>query len=449
MFPRKRNPQVYFMRENSKIFAYSPIFNYAAELTEDEYNFLINNDFVETDNEKYSNVINSFLYVPDYKKVYIEAPIDHNKYKINKVEKGSLRFDTLSLIVTPLCNLRCRYCFTFGGEQEKIMESRMINKLYSSLDLDAVVNVVDQIKPQKIHFFGWGEPTLAFENIKKLVEILGNKIKYRIVTNGVYFKKREEIVKFLIENNFQVQISFDGLPRVNDTYRVLPDGSPSSPEILATFKEFQKYKGYEDFVSISNIVCGGDEDTILESTKYLESMGFKKLIFEPLEMNGRALVNKIKPVDVVRMALNLVDAVIYGKEHGLRIISKLLPAASDLTGFSYGCSFVAGESIALGPDYNFYSCEDGIPEFRVGSLNKIGTSYNIEIDYEKLNSLIESRYVLNLKNCEHCPVQCGGGCAKCSFANYNSFRYGGESEEYCEARRQALAKYIKLALDKN
>jgi radical SAM protein with 4Fe4S-binding SPASM domain len=417
-------------------------------LTEDEYNFFMSNEFIEKESERYNSIINSFLYIPSPNGVYIE-PQSSDEYKINRIEENKLNFDTLSLIITPLCNLRCKYCFTFGGEQEKIVESRTINHLYNSLDLDAVFNVVEQIKPKSIHFFGWGEPTLAFEKIKDVVETLGNKIKYRIVTNGVYFKRREEIVKFLMENNFHVQISFDGLPRVNDNYRVLPDGSPSSPEILATFKEFQKYKGYENHVSISDIICGGYEDTILESTKYLESIGFKKLIFEPLEMNGRALVNKVEPVDVVKMALNVVDAVIYGKEHGLQIISKLLPAANDLTGLSYGCSFVSGESIALGPDYSFYSCEDGLPEFRVGSLNKDGKSYNIEINYEKLNNLIRSRYAFNLENCENCPVQCGGGCAKCSFTNYNNFRYGGESEEYCDARRQALAKYIRLAFDKD
>lgn len=448
LFPRRKNPQIYFIKEKGKTFVYSPIFNYAAKLTDDEHNFLINNDLIEKDNKKYSNIINSFLYIPELKNVYSEAPLPYGKYEINRLSKEKLNIDTLSLIMTPLCNLRCKYCFIFGGEQKKIIDSRGIDKLYNNLDLNAVISIIEQLKPKSIHFFGWGEPTLAFKTIKEIVEVFGNKIKYRIVTNAVYYKRREEIVRFLMENNFNVQISFDGLPRVNDLYRVLPNGSPSSPEILATFKELQKYKGYEDSVSISDIVCGGDESTLLESTKYLESMGFKNIIFEPLEMNGRATANQIKPVDVVKMALNLVDATIYGKEHGLHIISKLLPAGRDLTNLSYGCSFVSGESLALGPDYNFYSCEDGTPEFRVGSLNKIDKSYNIEIDYEKLNNLMKSRYSLNLKNCEHCPVKCGGGCAKCSFANYNSFEYGGESEEYCEARRQALAKYIRLVLDK-
>ncbi|MGC8941001.1 MAG: radical SAM protein [Candidatus Nanoarchaeia archaeon] len=441
-FPKKKNPQIYFFQRGNRIFAYSPIFNYAAYLTKEEYEFLTNHELLEKNDIHYDSLINSFLYLPESENVFV--PIE-NIGNRQKLDEKKLNINTLSLIITPLCNLRCKYCFIFGGEKDKILDTRQISRIYNQLDVEAMKDIIDQLKPKVIHFFGWGEPTISFDAIKEIVDTYGKKMKYSIVTNGVYYSRRSEIVKYMMENNFDIELSFDGLPRINDLYRVMPDGSSSTQEILATLQEFKKYKGYSDKVSISIIVCGGNEDLILESVRYIESLGFKNIFFEPLEMNGRAMENNIKPVDAVKMAINLAEATIYAKKHGLFVFSKFLPASRNLINVPFGCSFVEGRSIALGPDYNLYLCLDSMLELMIGSVEKVGEEYKIKINYDKLNYIIEKRYAPNLENCDDCPVKCGGGCTKCSINNYKNLNYGGESEEYCRARREALARYIELA----
>ena len=65
-----------------------------------------------------------------------------------------------------------------------------------------------------LNFYG-GEPLLSFELIKKAVAFLkkntdfGIRSSYSITTNGTLLTK--EIIHFLNENNFSVELSFDGL----------------------------------------------------------------------------------------------------------------------------------------------------------------------------------------------------------------------------------------------
>jgi sulfatase maturation enzyme AslB (radical SAM superfamily) len=66
-----------------------------------------------------------------------------------------------------------------------------------------------------INFYG-GEPLLSFELIKKAVALLkkkntdsGKRGSFSITTNGTLLTK--EIIQFLNENKFSVELSFDGL----------------------------------------------------------------------------------------------------------------------------------------------------------------------------------------------------------------------------------------------
>lgn len=116
-----------------------------------------------------------------------------------------MKLRSLTLLLTDDCNFNCQYCYK--PKSKKYMESSTIEKglifFLPWLTEDFFLN-----------FYG-GEPLLAFDLIKKAAALLknnkdfGERISYSITTNGSLLTK--ETIRFLEENEFSVELSFDGL----------------------------------------------------------------------------------------------------------------------------------------------------------------------------------------------------------------------------------------------
>ena len=442
-FPKRINTQLYFFRtEDGRICAYTPIGNIAALLSNSEYEFARTHNFVNSNVEGMEELLDSFVYT--VQSVNAAYPSGTALSFSPKIDKDKIR--ELSLIVSTACNLRCRYCFALGGESAAIEEQKGVSGLRQELDPDAALYAVRHFKPAKIVLFGWGEPTMALSSLKRIVaDIDTAKIEVEIVTNGVYLSKREEIVRYLVEHHIRIELSFDGLPEFQDKYRPLANGGGSASEVLKTIEEIKRYGRLADFATVRATVCGGMENRIQECVDYLHSLGFETISIQPVEMSGRA-VDNVKLPDLDLFARNIARAIANGKEQGINVDSRVLPAGSSWSMACYGCGFMAGYMLALGPDLNFYACDDPLPIFRVGAMEHRRDGFEIDVNYDKLTEFANKRYALNLKNCSECPVKCGGGCTKESLATYGSIDVGGESEELCSSRREALAEYIRCAL---
>ena len=132
-----------------------------------------------------------------------------------------------------------------------------------------------------IDFIG-GEPLLDFDMICKLVEYIYQKnaeVKYKLLfsltTNATIFN--EEILAFLLENEFAIKVSIDGDREVNDINRVDCSGDSVYDKILANLvylKEFEQKSGR--FVQVTNVITGNNYDKYYESLVYLtKELGFK------------------------------------------------------------------------------------------------------------------------------------------------------------------------------
>ena len=135
-----------------------------------------------------------------------------------------------------------------------------------------------------IDFIG-GEPLLDFDMICKLVEYIYQKnaeVKYKLLfsltTNATIFN--EEILAFLLENEFAIKVSIDGDREVNDINRVDCSGDSVYDKILANLvylKEFEQKSGR--FVQVTNVITGNNYDKYYESLVYLtKNLGLKLLI---------------------------------------------------------------------------------------------------------------------------------------------------------------------------
>lgn len=110
---------------------------------------------------------------------------------------------TFLVVLSEKCNLNCSYCGV-----DKWSKNKIDAKLY----LQEFKKLREQHPDEKIKidFFG-GEPLLQLDLIKEILEGVkdDNNLKLFMPTNGLLLT--DEIVEFLIDNNIETSLSFDGL----------------------------------------------------------------------------------------------------------------------------------------------------------------------------------------------------------------------------------------------
>ena len=120
------------------------------------------------------------------------------------------RVNTLEVILTASCNLRCSYCYQ-NAKQGRRMEW---DTLRAGLDI-----VLGSDPPDVEVLFYGGEPLLELPLIERAVAYVDEarradgrkRVHYVLYTNGMLVDAKA--AAFLAEHGFEVQLSFDGVPR--------------------------------------------------------------------------------------------------------------------------------------------------------------------------------------------------------------------------------------------
>ena len=145
----------------------------------------------------------------------------HESIRKTLIEKGP---DHLIINLTERCNFRCRYC-SYSGAYENMRthsEQRMsVETLRAALDW----LLAYPRKDYSVGFYG-GEPLMEMDLLQEAVSYLRSRtdkpLVFRTTTNGALLN--EKTCRFLIEQDFHVNISIDGPAEVNDRYRILKHG---------------------------------------------------------------------------------------------------------------------------------------------------------------------------------------------------------------------------------
>lgn len=149
---------------------------------------------------------------------------DSLEYYLNR------KLSLVTLQITQDCNLRCSYCPYTGNDN--------VNRLHKEkyMDIDLAKKTIDYLYAHSIDsekitigFYG-GEPLLAFDTMKLVVDYAYNLIQdklinFTITTNATLMNR--EILEFLNDNNFNLVISIDGPKEINDANRVFVDSKES------------------------------------------------------------------------------------------------------------------------------------------------------------------------------------------------------------------------------
>lgn len=136
---------------------------------------------------------------------------------------------SLSLAPTSSCNFVCPYCY----------EKSKPNNTMSDSTIDSLVKFInghEQVKTVGITWYG-GEPLVAFETIKKIVERIDSDCRAKlisqdIVTNGYNFN--DKVIEFFKCHPLKrIQITIDGPEEEHNKLRKLANGKGTYNRIIS------------------------------------------------------------------------------------------------------------------------------------------------------------------------------------------------------------------------
>ena len=203
------------------------------------YYIPFNNELKKVLNNKLNNIegIQSELLKKYLKLNVFSEYIDKNriqywdeKYIKNLIENSY--FMNLQLVLTGSCNLRCEYCM-YSDKYPDHVNYNDYNMIFDTakraVDLFSI-NVKNKRErginnTPSISFYG-GEPLLQFDLMQSIVDYAKEEIpdiEFGITTNGILLT--EQIISFMIENNFTIAVSLDGYKTNHDRNRKLANGA--------------------------------------------------------------------------------------------------------------------------------------------------------------------------------------------------------------------------------
>ena len=331
----------------------------------------------------------------------------------------------ISLLLTDVCNLSCKYCYCKSSETHPKNE----------IDYEFVKTAIDDFyaKEKKIYlrFFGNGEPTLCFDLMKKIVDYcrsLDKNSLFELQTNG-YFN--EEICKWIGENVNIVWISYDGTPEANAFYRVKHDNTSSNDVVEKNIMYLAKKV---DTLGVRSTIGRKNLDHQKEMVDNMERLGVKYLFSDVMFASVEDNEFYEKPISPMEYTKKYLEARKYDNKKNI-YYGAFFTINFDEKSKIFCRSCIPMPHLTV--DGYVSCCDMGYTgdENNVLIYGKYDKENNrIIYDKDKIK-YIQNRTVDNLPECKDCPVKyyCAGGCIGEALNEKGSIY--SIKEENCEAIR--------------
>lgn len=194
-----------------------------------------------------------------------------------------------SLLLTENCNLRCTYCFEKHNKTK--MSKEVGRKAIDWLSDNAVKTGLDEFS---VLLFG-GEPLLNIDTIEEVLEYgvkvadeKGLRFTASMVTNATVMNDHIYSVlrKYRDMVNLGIQLSVDGIPEVQDRYRLTVAGKGSWHMVeknLPRFKELYDNNPDDNRLSIHGCINKETMPFLYENYNFFrKELGFKRIWFLPI-----------------------------------------------------------------------------------------------------------------------------------------------------------------------
>jgi uncharacterized protein len=398
------------------------------------------------------------------KKIHKELTVSElsEYYKSNGLTEMILK-------LTDSCNMRCEYCIysnhypytvTYGDNVMKFDVAKKAIDEYMGL-----IKQQQKLVPDKhpfVAFYG-GEPLLAFETIKEVIDYIEEKYSdigtyFTITTNGLLLENNQ-ISNYLKSKNVIICLSLDAYKENNDRNRKTITKSPTYDRLIKMVREnFSEYnniyslccidprtdleKLYE-FYKTNDRLNGGIIPHVLRFSYIfnIESDYFNQFSNEEMSSYRKGYWNlRKKYIEVaIKDQSDWILDLLIGQEF-TRIVDrmKLMPCIEYY--HKQGCC-VPGDKLYVYPNGTYGICEkvcvDGID---LGNVNN-------GLDLNKIKSQID-RFNNVLKKCECCEM--ANLCEVC-YSHLTGPDSLGGNEVDCEMRKKHFKEIVKdiIHIEKN
>jgi len=335
-----------------------------------------------------------------------------------------------TLCITQQCNLNCGYCYIEKKNATMSLSTaaRIIDFIFSNTPPEEVID---------IGFFG-GEPLLHFDLSRDITETVKRnprfdeyRVVYAMVTNGTIF--RDEIARFVGENQMQWCVSCDGPAGVQDRYRCFADGHSSSALVEANLRNAVQAL---PSVLVNSVYRPDTVECLPGVVEYFSSLGIRQMYVNA----DYSAAWKKKDVAALQSAFGKIGQwyirqYLQGTPHFVSFIdTKITVILRGGYQPAESCRMGRGE-YAFSPEGVIYPCERLIG---AGDRNQHCIGHISEgIHEEKIENLVDSLRGGGEK-CAICSLKdyCMNWCGCSNF--FSSGRYNRVSPFLCASEQAAL-----------
>ena len=340
---------------------------------------------------------------------------------------------SLQLLIKPassLCDLKCKYCFyhdlaTHQALSPKIMSVETL-ELTIKRSSEYFTNAPKDEPSYLSILFQGGEPTLAgLDYFKQAIAFQKQyfahlpqvQISNAIQTNGC--KLDDELVSFLVANDFFFGISLDGPKALHDAMRIHRNGSGSYDEVRAGITKLQKFGAQFNVLCVLTDLNALNIKSVYEHFKELGFYNHQYIAcLEPFERLGQH--SKEHPLFLSEQAysqflINIFDLwyqdlMERGTYISIRHIENYLALLLNMNINSCNMTGVCQIQNVVESSGKIYPCD-----FFAHDDYELGNLTDHDFEYLQTNSkartFIEQSHQLP-NDCQHCPYLslCRNGC---------------------------------------
>jgi uncharacterized protein len=341
------------------------------------------------------------------------------------------------------CNLRCEYCFASTGEYggHRALMSAEVGKAA----IDFLLFHSAGRRNLEVDFFG-GEPLMNFSVVRQIVHYARSKEKecgkvfrFTITTNGILLD--DDKIDFINREMYNVVLSLDGRPAVNDRVRRRPDGRGSYERIVPLFHKLVRQRGEGQYFVRGTFTAYNLD--FAQDILHLYDLGFDQISIEPVVADQSApyaLTEEHLPVifeEYERLARMMAQRNRTGEGrfyffHFAMDLEQGPCAIKRLRGC--GCG---NEYVAVTPEGDVYPCH----QFVGHDAWRMGNVFDRSLDM-RLKERFARATVYGKEDCRQCWAKfyCSGGC------NANGMLYRGDILKPHTLSCQMEKKRIECAL---
>lgn len=363
--------------------------------------------------------------------------------KCEREDAPAPQITDVSIDLPGACNMGCTYCFEkpifsrIGRMREETMEQTLEFAFRAARGAPKVV----------LHF-GSGEPTIAFGQLRSLVEKAlergarsGQEVGFELTTNATLVTP--EMAQFFADHPFNIRVSCDGPREIHDRFRPMANGRASSRLVERGLRIL--LDTLPDRVTVNSVFCSGTR--LIELWQWAKSAGIRHYHAikvgssekDDVALAERDLADFI--CDTRAIADEIFEELVSGGRpidyHPLAKTVRRMMLPQPITRF---CG-VAGSYVGVAADGAVYPCfrHLGLEDYRLGHV-----STGIDDDRRKAYRKAEAAEVDRRPVCSSCWARyiCGGGCYA------DSVVYGDRvlepRTEHCDFWRAEIEEGIRL-----